>query len=636
MAETDLGASSPAASDARAHAGTVLHVEDNETNRYVRRRALQAAGFRVIEAASAAEAWELLLRERPEVVLLDVQLPDGDGYELTRRIKGHLAVATTRVILISALFTDSESRVRGLDSGADSYIIEPMEPAELVAVVRSKIRGRRTEDLLYTILDSSPMLIAGADADGRVALFNAACEALTGYSRSDVIGRPFVDTLVAPEDREVVRRKFRESSTAELARPHESHWRTAAGANVLIEWRSSSVTAPDGQTWTLGIGHDVTARHDMELALRFSEYRLQTIIDSTPALVYVVDERDRFRLVNRQFAEIFGLDPVESTGRSIYDYFPRETADEFAAHNHQVLATNTRCEFEEVVQRPDGPHTYISVKAPLYSDQGVAYAVCGVSTDITERQRLLSELEVAQRQKDAFIATIAHELGQPLGAIQVALALMRNRVDREKGEHARSVVERQVTQLSRLVGDLMDAARLSQGKLALRLERVQVGAIIEAAVHVVQPSLEERQLRLAIRVPEEPVWLTADPARLQQVFSNLLTNAAKFTDAGGQLGIRVEVTEGAVAVHVSDTGRGIAPDALPQVFDLFSQAAPGEGGLGIGLAVVRRLVEEHGGTVEVSSEGIGKGTEFTVRLPLATSGRGPERGATISTQTSRP
>jgi signal transduction histidine kinase len=210
-------------------------------------------------------------------------------------------------------------------------------------------------------------------------------------------------------------------------------------------------------------------------------------------------------------------------------------------------------------------------------------------------------------------------LRQPLGAIQVALALMKSRVGRERGEHAREVIERQVMQLSRLVEDLVDAAGVAQGKVRLRPERIRLGGVIEAAVNVVQPRINERQLRLQLDVPVDPIWLTADPARLQQVFSNLLTNAAKFTDAGGQLGIRVEASGDAVAVRVWDTGRGITREALPGIFDLFAQSAPGEGGLGIGLSVVRKLVEQHGGSVEARSEGPGTGSEFIVRLPLASS-----------------
>jgi PAS domain S-box-containing protein len=334
-------------------------------------------------------------------------------------------------------------------------------------------------------------------------------------------------------------------------------------------------------------------------------------------VVYVVDDRDRFVMINRQFAQLFDMDPEAVVGRSLYDFFPPDVADQFAANNRKALQTEGSCEFEEVVQHPDGPHTYVSVKAPLYDAEGVPYAICGISTDISERKRLMSALEAAQRQKDAFIATIAHELRQPLGAIQAALALMRARVSRDKGERARTILERQVAQLSRLVEDLLDASRIAQGSVTLRREHTTLNSIIDAAINVVQPLIAGREQHLSVELPCESVWLEADAQRLQQVFSNLLTNASKFTDPHGDIAITVEPRADAVIVRVRDTGRGIAADVLPHIFDLFAQATPDERGLGIGLAVVRGLVEGHGGTVDARSGGPGQGSEFTVRLPVA-------------------
>jgi PAS domain S-box-containing protein len=366
----------------------------------------------------------------------------------------------------------------------------------------------------------------------------------------------------------------------------------------------------------IGVGQDITSRRHSESARRLSEHRLRTIIDSTAALVYVVDNRGRFLLVNRQFARLFALDAQEVVGRSLYDCFPAEVADQFAANNQKVVEMSASGEFEEVVPQRDGPHTYVSVKAPLYDPEGVPYAICGVSTDITERERLMAALEVAQRQKDAVIATIAHELRQPLAAIQGALAMMRARVTREKGERARTILERQVAQLSRLVDDLLDASRIAQGIVTLRRERTSLNDIIEAAINDAQSLIRDREQYLNVACPREPVWLDADAQRLQQVLSNLLTNASKFTGRHGRITVRVEPGPEAVIVRVRDTGRGIAADVLPRIFELFAQATPDERGLGIGLAVVRGLVEAHGGRVEARSSGPGQGSEFTVHLPV--------------------
>jgi PAS domain S-box-containing protein len=406
----------------------------------------------------------------------------------------------------------------------------------------------------------------------------------------------------------------------------------AGGASLDVEFRT---TWPDGTVhWIhgkgrvtatrdgtgrrlVGIGQDVTRRKESEAALRLSEHLLRTIIDSTAAVVYVVDDRARFLLINRQFAQLFGMDAEGTVGRSLYECFPRDVADQFAANNRIAMQSGTSGEYEETVPLLDGPHTFVSVKAPLYDAAGTPYAVCGVSTDITERKRLIAALEVAQRQKDAAIATIAHELRQPLGAILAALGLMRARVGQEQGQRARTIVERQVDQLSRLVEDLLDASRITQGKVTLRREHASLHDIIDAVVEVVRPLIAQREQQLQVERPAEPLWLDADVHRLQAVFSNLLTNASKFSDPHGRITVSVE-SDGAFAiVRVQDTGRGIAADALPHIFDLFAQVTPESGGMGIGLSVVRGLVQHHGGSVEARSGGPGQGSEFTVRLPLA-------------------
>jgi PAS domain S-box-containing protein len=601
--------------DLRRDAGTILHVEDSAGLRTARNRALERGGFRVVEATTVAAAWEAALRERPDAVLTDVKLPDGDGYELTRRIKSDISLATTRVVQISAVFVDAESRVRGLESGADGYIIEPTEPAELVAIMRSMVRGRRTEELFGTLLDGSPMLVAGADVNGNVAVFNAACEDLTGLPRTEVIGRPFLDALVHPADRDVVARRFEAASSEELALPHENRWRTAGGDAVDIEWRCFRVVAPDGSSLILGMGNDVTARNRADAAFRESQARLHAIIDNTTAVIYMMDTANRFLLINRHFEELFGIPRAQALGKSIHDWFTPDVAAQFEANNARVFEAGVTCEFEERVPQADGVHTFISMKTPLYDESGRAYALSGVSTDITERKRMSDALQAAQRAKDYVIATVAHELKQPLAAIQTAHAMMRTDAPPRTLERARTVAERQVAHIGRLVDDLLDASRIARGKVTLKRQRTTLNTILDGAVTVVQPLVEERKLSLTVDVPADLIWMEADVARLQQVFSNLLTNAAKFTDPGGRILVATDADEGGVTVRVRDSGCGIEPHVLPHIFDLFSQGSTDERGLGIGLTVVRGLVEQHGGTVEARSEGPGRGSEFIVRLP---------------------
>jgi two-component system CheB/CheR fusion protein len=224
--------------------------------------------------------------------------------------------------------------------------------------------------------------------------------------------------------------------------------------------------------------------------------------------------------------------------------------------------------------------------------------------------------EAATAAKDEFLALVAHELRQPLHASLAALRIMSARTSRESGEHARSVVERQVFQMTRLVEDLLDAARIVRGHVKLNVDAIDLRAVIERAADSLRPVMAERQHELVLSLPDYPAILHADAVRLEQVFANLLTNAAKYTDPGGRITIALTNGSEAATITVADTGRGIDPVALQGIFDLFARGASDVRGFGVGLAVTKRLVELHGGTIRARSAGTGRGSEFTVTLPL--------------------
>ena len=232
----------------------------------------------------------------------------------------------------------------------------------------------------------------------------------------------------------------------------------------------------------------------------------------------------------------------------------------------------------------------------------------------SEEARLIAERATAT--KDEFLALVAHELRQPLHASIAALRIMQARSSRESGEHARAVVERQIVQMSRLVEDLVDAARIVRGHVQLELSPTDLRTAIEMTADSLRPLIAERRHQFAVSVPEHPVIVLADSTRLQQVFTNLVTNAAKYTDPGGQIAVHL-TNRNAASVTVTDNGRGIDPAALPSIFDLFTRGASDVRGFGVGLAVTRRLVELHGGSIEARSAGAGHGSEFVVRFPLA-------------------
>jgi signal transduction histidine kinase/ActR/RegA family two-component response regulator len=249
-----------------------------------------------------------------------------------------------------------------------------------------------------------------------------------------------------------------------------------------------------------------------------------------------------------------------------------------------------------------------------------------------ERVRLIGQLRETDRRKDEFLATLAHELRNPLAPIRNALEIMRI-AEREDGPLAspRKMIERQLVQMVRLIDDLLDVGRITQGKLELRRERVELAAVVRNAVETARPLLEAHGHRLTVTLPPDPVPLDADPVRLAQVFSNLLNNAAKYTDRNGRIALEATRDGDEVEIRVRDNGRGIPPEALPTIFEMFTQAhrslEQSQGGLGIGLTLVQRLVEMHGGRVTAHSGGIGRGTEILVRLPAVPGTPAPARAA---------
>lgn len=321
---------------------------------------------------------------------------------------------------------------------------------------------------------------------------------------------------------------------------------------------------------------------------------------------------------NRCFADMLQAPHEKVVGAALSSFLPAAQVPAFDFLLQQGRTAKSQGEL--LFQAADGSLLPVfAALAPLPLPGGSA--LCMVVTDLTE-QKKHQELKEVDRRKDEFLAILAHELRNPLAPIRNALHVvqMRGRERRHAVQQAWQMIERQVESLARLVDDLMDVSRISRGKIHLQKEPVEVATIVARAVESSRPLIDARRHDLQVKLPDEPLLVDADVTRMAQVVLNLLNNAAKYTPEGGRIWLTVAPGAGEVAIRVRDNGMGIPADVLPRMFDLFAQAERtldrAEGGLGIGLTLVRRLTELHGGTVEASSAGPGNGSEFLVRLPL--------------------
>jgi PAS domain S-box-containing protein len=322
---------------------------------------------------------------------------------------------------------------------------------------------------------------------------------------------------------------------------------------------------------------------------------------------------------------LFGVSPDDfvPTPVGILSLLHPDDRESFLRARAAAIARKEPWRHELRIRRPDGSEIWIGYRGESeYDSQGRPVRSFGIVMDITERKQAEQILRDSSREKDNFIATLSHELRNPLAPIRNAVNALRQMAPTDaRVAWCHDVIDRQSRQLTHLLDDLLDVSRLSRRKLALRLEDVAVATIIEQSIEIAQPPIDAAQHRLTVAMPSEPLSLRADPTRLAQVFSNVLINAAKYTPAKGTIALTVERDGVSLSVKVRDSGIGIAAEHLPQIFEMFGQVESArdrsQGGQGIGLSLARGLVEMHGGTIHARSDGAGKGSEFEIRLPLA-------------------
>jgi PAS domain S-box-containing protein len=362
--------------------------------------------------------------------------------------------------------------------------------------------------------------------------------------------------------------------------------------------------------------------------LRESEERFKALANHAPVGIFESNAAGDCRFVNARWCELAGLSPDEAKGRGWVNALHPEDRDRVAQGWYTPATTGRALTSEYRFRTPQGKVTWLSGRAmALLDPNGEIRGYIGTVTDITEQKEAAEQLQQraerlveADRRKDEFLAMLAHELRNPLSPIRNAAQVLHQIGPADANvQSATEMIQRQVKHLSRLVDDLLDVSRITRGKITLRKEPVELAAVVAQAVEASRPLMEARRHELRVHLPAEAVRVEADTTRLAQVVANLLTNAAKYTPEGGHIQLTVEAGPGEAVIRVRDNGMGMSAELLPHVFDLFTQGdrslARSEGGLGIGLTLVKSLVEMHGGTVEAHSEGPGKGSEFVVRLP---------------------
>lgn len=471
---------------------------------------------------------------------------------------------------------------------------------------------------LSLVADAMPVLLAYVDKDRKYQFANASYEKWFGIAVDKVIGKPIWE-VVGEKAYEVARDKIEKVFEGErVAWDGELSYRHGPSRHVHVEY----IPHFDMQGEVVGfyaLIQDISKRYEAEQLLHESEARFRDLADNIAQLAWTCDTLGDVTWYNRRWYEF--------TGQTFEDAKIRGWANvHHPDHIQRVKDKIAECAENESVwedtfplRRHDGVYRwFLSRAVPIRDKEGRVIRWFGTNTDITEQMELEQALKEADRRKDEFLAMLAHELRNPLAPIRSGIDLLM--MDPRSPQEPLEVMEEQVRHLVRLVDDLLDVSRITRGKVELRKENVQLQKVIQKALIAIEPYGEQKGITFSTDIPDEPMWLKADPIRLAQIFENLLINGVKYTESGGHITVGVQRHGNKVHVIFRDNGIGIDPELVPRVFELFTQSSRSfdrePGGLGIGLTIVKSLVELHRGTVEVKSEGLGQGSEFVVQLPI--------------------
>jgi PAS domain S-box-containing protein len=536
--------------------------------------------------------------------------------------------------------------------------------ANQAAIVLQQQRAAETHLRLAALVESSEDAIIGKDLNGTITSWNRGAEALYGYTAEEIVGKT-VSVLIPPDHQDdfpIIMERLRRGERIE-------HYETVRlckdGRRVNVALTVSPIRTSDGKIQGASkIARDITPRKRAEETVRKQSDRLRLLWEAAAVLLSaddpdvmlrtlfgkigphlgadayfhhaVNDDGDVLRLSSSEGVSadsVRHLDPLQ-LGEGLIGGVALHRRPFRASHVQQSDDANTRalklagiracvCNPLLAGDRLLGTLSFASRVKDAFDDDEVAFieTICHYVTVACERLRLLNELTESSRRKDEFLAMLAHELRNPLAPIRTAIEVLHVKGSPvPDARWSRAVIDRQVQHLTRLVDDLLDISRITRNKLVLRRSPIELADVITAAVESSRPLIEQSGHELTVSLAPEAVYIDGDAVRLSQVFQNLLNNAAKYTERGGRISLVAERGDDEVVVRVKDTGIGIPPDTLPRLFEMFYQVdrslERAQSGLGIGLTLVRRLLDAHGGRVEARSDGVGKGSEFIVRLPV--------------------
>jgi PAS domain S-box-containing protein len=650
----------------------ILLVEDDPGVARLEQLRLERAGYAVAAAATAAEGLrEVAAAGGVDLIVLDQQLSPGtSGLEFFRQVKA--AGYNVPAILVTGMQEES-LLVEAMRAGVRDFVpktqnflnhLEPIvtrvldqvrterELAESRIVARANEQKRRDlereiaqrkrveqalreaeENLRLMVESVTDFALFTVDPQGRIASWNPGAQRLFGYGEDEVLGRD-VALLYIPEDRAGGVPGREQATAAARGTSADERWHVRRdGSRFFASGVLNPILDEEGRLRGFTkVARDITERYRaeqerMRLLAELGAERalLNTLLDNAPVGFGFFDHDLRYVRLNPALAEIDGL-PIEAhLGRTLGEVLPRMSGAVFDAFR-EVLRDGRSVvnkEFRgETPRRPGQPRYWLCSFYPVRGPDGAVLGAGAVITDIDDRKRMEEALKEADQRKDQFLAMLAHELRNPLAPISNAVQIMRVQgLDGPNFEWSVQVIEDQVKQMTRMVDDLLDVSRITRGKVVLQKERTELELVVGLAVEASRPLIEDCRHSLAVTLPPDPILLEVDPARIAQVLSNLLNNAAKYTDEGGAIALIAEPAGPEVVIRVRDNGMGIPRELLPHIFDIFTQAdqtlSRSRGGLGIGLTLVRSLVEMHGGRVAARSDGPGRGSEFAVHLPVA-------------------